>query len=176
MICAKCNESFPYRVIIAGKQKNLCHRKLCLKCNPFKSGVRYGSRKVRCGRNNREIVVSRCNVCGKEFDFVYGNGYTKNKCSSCSTKARRERRQIEAIEYKGGKCCLCGYNRCWAALDFHHKDQSQKEFVISGNYTRSWEVLKKELDKCDLICSNCHREIHNDGGKLSLVEQSADNR
>lgn len=71
---------------------------------------------------------------------------------------------------------MCGYNRCWAALDFHHKDQSQKEFVISGNYTRSWEVLKKELDKCDLICSNCHREIHNDGGKLSLVEQSADNR
>jgi hypothetical protein len=153
MICASCNESFPCRVIIAGKQKNLCHRKLCLKCNPFKSGVRYGSK-------NREAVASQCNSCGKKFDFVYGNGYTKNKCSSCSTKARRERRRLEAIEYKGGKCCRCGYNRCLSALDFHHRDQLQKAFTINGNYTRGWEVLKKELDKCDLTCSNCHREFH----------------
>lgn len=163
MICASCNESFPCRVIIAGKQKNLCHRKLCLKCNPFKSGMRYGERK---NKRKQEVVVSRCNSCGREFNYICGNGYTKSKCSSCSTKRRRDKRRFASIEYKGGKCCRCGYSRCLSALDFHHRDQSQKEFSMAGNYTRSWEAVKKELDKCDLICSNCHREIH-DGEYLN---------
>lgn len=63
------------------------------------------------------------------------------------------------IEYKGGKCQLCGYNKCQEALDFHHLDPTQKDFNISGG-TRSFESLRVEVDKCILVCSNCHREIH----------------
>ena len=56
---------------------------------------------------------------------------------------------------------MCGYDRCQWALDFHHLDPSQKEFGISmDGITRSWERVQKELDKCVLVCSNCHREIH----------------
>lgn len=66
-----------------------------------------------------------------------------------------------AIAYKGGKCEKCGYNKCAAALDFHHRDPTQKELNIGGKaQTWAWARIKAELDKCDLLCSNCHREVH----------------
>ena len=71
----------------------------------------------------------------------------------------RKRTKIALVEYKGGKCCVCGYNKCIEALEFHHLDPSQKDFQISGN-SKSFEHLKQEVDKCILVCSNCHKEIH----------------
>jgi hypothetical protein len=66
-----------------------------------------------------------------------------------------------AIAYKGSKCQCCGYNKHVGALEFHHIDPSKKDFGISAKgYTRSWENVRKELDKCVLVCANCHREIH----------------
>lgn len=66
-----------------------------------------------------------------------------------------------SIEYKRNKCCICGYNKCKSALEFHHLDPKQKDFGISAKgYTRSWEKIKEELDKCIMVCANCHREIH----------------
>ena len=74
---------------------------------------------------------------------------------------RRKKLREQAIEYKGGKCMFCGYKRYLGALDFHHLDANDKEFGISKDgITRSWERVKRELDKCVLVCSNCHREIH----------------
>lgn len=63
------------------------------------------------------------------------------------------------IDYKGGKCQICGYNRCINALEFHHINPKEKDFTISGG-TKSFNTLKLEVDKCILVCSNCHREIH----------------
>ena len=66
-----------------------------------------------------------------------------------------------AIQYKSGKCCICGYNRYIGALEFHHLGPNQKDFGIgSKGYTRSFDKVKKELDKCICVCANCHREIH----------------
>jgi len=66
-----------------------------------------------------------------------------------------------AIEYKGGKCRLCGYNKCSEALEFHHIDSAVKDFGISNKgYTRGWKRVKTELDKCVMLCANCHREVH----------------
>jgi 5-methylcytosine-specific restriction endonuclease McrA len=74
---------------------------------------------------------------------------------------RRQKLRDMAREYKGGKCALCGYNRCPSALDFHHRDPRKKDFGLSvRGLTRSWEKIKKEIDKCILICANCHREVH----------------
>lgn len=75
------------------------------------------------------------------------------------TSSYRREVKRKLIEYKGGKCQICGYNRCQEALEFHHLDPSQKDFTISGG-TRSFESLKPEVDKCILVCANCHREIH----------------
>lgn len=82
----------------------------------------------------------------------------------------KRRRKIKdmAIEYKGGKCFLCGYKKCKDALEFHHLDSKKKEFAISKDgTTRSWERIKKEIRKCMLVCSNCHRELHSQKRSLS---------
>lgn len=74
---------------------------------------------------------------------------------------RRDRIKLLALAYKGNKCQCCGYNKYAGALEFHHINPNEKDFGISTKgYTRSWENNKKELDKCVLVCSNCHREIH----------------
>jgi len=79
-------------------------------------------------------------------------------------KAVDKRRKLirkMSVEYKGGHCEICGYSKCNNALEFHHRDSSAKDFGISAKgYTRSWEKVKAELDKCILLCANCHREIH----------------
>lgn len=71
----------------------------------------------------------------------------------------RRKLKLKAIKYLGGKCIKCGYNKCVDALDFHHRSPIDKDFSISGS-VRKWEIIKAELDKCDLLCSNCHREEH----------------
>lgn len=75
--------------------------------------------------------------------------------------ARRKKLKQMAIDYKGGKCQVCGYNKCVGALEFHHPDPNEKEFGMSdGGWTRAWEKIKNEIEKCMLVCANCHREIH----------------
>jgi hypothetical protein len=72
---------------------------------------------------------------------------------------RRRKIKLMAIEYKGGKCQICGYDKYPGALDLHHIS-GKKDFGIGDKgYTRSWERIKQELDKCILVCANCHREI-----------------
>ncbi len=72
---------------------------------------------------------------------------------------RRRKIKLLSIQYKGGKCQICGYNKYPGALDLHHV-YGQKSFGIGDKgYTRSWEITKKELDKCILVCANCHREV-----------------
>ncbi len=67
----------------------------------------------------------------------------------------------QCIEYLGGKCKLCGYNKCDKALDFHHVNPEKKDFSIGQNNTRyRFDQLKPELDKCVLLCKNCHAEVH----------------
>jgi hypothetical protein len=82
---------------------------------------------------------------------------------------QRRRRKVKqmAVDYLGGKCNRCDYDKCIDALDFHHTDPTQKDFNISENgHCRSWESVEKELNKCELLCANCHREEHSMGGLL----------
>ncbi len=71
---------------------------------------------------------------------------------------RRLQLKERAIALLGGKCVICGYDKCPAAFDFHHMDPTQKDFVISSKM--SWEAIVEELKKCVLVCANCHREIN----------------
>lgn len=86
---------------------------------------------------------------------------------------RRKKLKAMAIEYKGGKCIICGYNKYQGALDFHHLDVNTKSFDLSTKgLTRSWVKTKAEADKCILICANCHREIH--AGLVQLPKKISD--
>ena len=64
-----------------------------------------------------------------------------------------------AVRHKGGKCSVCGYDKCLEALIFHHHDKKDFGIAFKG-YTRSWQSVLKELNNCILVCSNCHAEIH----------------
>ncbi|PIT90629.1 MAG: hypothetical protein COU22_01100 [Candidatus Komeilibacteria bacterium CG10_big_fil_rev_8_21_14_0_10_41_13] len=80
---------------------------------------------------------------------------------------RRKNLRSKSIEHLGGKCQSCGYAKYEGALEFHHLDSRKKDFGLSSKgMTRSWEKIRNELDKCILLCANCHREIH--GQKLQL--------
>lgn len=70
--------------------------------------------------------------------------------------------KLRAIQYKGGKCVKCGYDKCYAAMDFHHRDPAQKEFNLRQMVRIEWNKVLLELDKCDLLCATCHREQHYD--------------
>ncbi len=85
---------------------------------------------------------------------------------------RRKRLKERAVDYKGGKCSLCGYDRVIDALEFHHLGEGKKDFGLSQRgLTRSWKRIKEELGKCILVCANCHREIH--AGKLQPPEETS---
>jgi transposase len=85
------------------------------------------------------------------------------RCRRCRQEAvvRRRRRVKEIlVEEAGGRCRLCGYDRCVAALEFHHLDPALKEFGVAQNgMARSIERLRAEVRKCVLLCSNCHAEV-----------------
>ncbi len=74
----------------------------------------------------------------------------------------RRRAKIAAIEYKGGKCLDCGYSRYSEALQFHHREQNSKDKELNEALFSliSFEKMKPELDKCDLLCANCHVKRH----------------
>lgn len=87
---------------------------------------------------------------------------TKKK-SKRGLKKSKNRRKIKkkAVDYKGGECEICGYDKCLAALTFHHLDPLEKDFGISDKaHKMTWERIRRELDKCKLLCANCHHEIH----------------
>lgn len=81
------------------------------------------------------------------------------KRRSNSVVSWRKRSKIKLVEYKGGECKCCGYSKCVEAMEFHHLNPKEKDFGISGK-SWSFEKLKKEVDKCIMVCSNCHKEIH----------------
>lgn len=87
---------------------------------------------------------------------------------SRGNKSRRSYKKF-AIEALGGKCSTCGYNKCQAALDFHHKDPNKKNFQISKYKKR--EILLEELMKCELLCKNCHAEKHEKEKNIKISEK-----
>ena len=83
------------------------------------------------------------------------------RCTNQQTVERQRRFKQKCVEYKGGKCERCGYNKYYGVLEFHHKDSNEKDFAISkARLTAFNENVKKELDKCLCLCANCHREEH----------------
>ena len=79
---------------------------------------------------------------------------------------RRKNRKIQLFELKnlyGGKCSRCSYDKCFDALHFHHKDPSKKEALVSKLFASKGKAAAyKEAEKCELICANCHAELHAD--------------
>lgn len=104
------------------------------------------------------IVTKACTVCGRDMGE---NKKNHSKCNTCVTRLRRLRIKKKCVEYLGGKCERCGYDKHLAALTFHHLDPTVKEFTITtSKSSHNWPTIKNELDKCILLCSNCHNIEH----------------
>ena len=159
-VCRKCGTAFPSRIKIDGKFHILSTRKFCLSCSPFGKH----NTKAQIGDNGEK----RCPKCKKtlpihEFNNRRNGIGTSSYCRKCTIIQVLERTRLikeKSISYKGGQCLICGYARCIAALEFHHLDSSKKDFSISSCKLAKFEKIRIELDKCILVCSNCHREIH----------------
>ena len=69
-------------------------------------------------------------------------------------------RKIEFIQqYKMEKgCSVCGYNEIPQALEFDHIDRSKKKFSMNKAYKYKWSTIMEELEKCVVLCANCHRK------------------
>ena len=120
-----------------------------------------------CGCKTQQTKTQRyCEICGQPFEIETFSQSKRKYCFECSpttgnptTKTTAMRNKL--IRDRGGCCSKCGYNKCFAALEFHHRDPSTKDFTLSHNGgAPSFERLKAEADKCDLLCANCHREEH----------------
>lgn len=111
---------------------------------------------------------TKCKIDKTLADF-YSKGGARNTelsshCKSCqnhATKVRQQHLKAEALKYKGNKCQHCGVEGHPAIFDFHHIDPSEKDFAIARRKSKNiTDEIKKELDKCILLCSNCHRIEH----------------
>lgn len=122
--------------------------------------VKTPKRCVKCDSEFKPVRASQ-KFCSVGCSKVHLTPEDKAKASSMAVSKRRRLLKKMAVEHLGGKCVCCGYSRCIEALEFHHKDPSQKDFSVSGSgATRSWELVKAEIEKCALLCANCHREVH----------------
>ena len=120
-----------------------------------------------------------CKKCGeakedKDFYFQKKENRYHCYCRVCHNRLLVEKgikRKIQLIELMGGKCQKCGYDKNYAALEFHHLDPNEKEFVWTRMRLKSWEVILEEIKKCILLCANCHREFHNPQAFFSKIDR-----
>lgn len=147
-------------------------RKYCSpKCQRKKKAIESKNRRDKtkalkpipnCLSCQKPIPDGQLKYCSKQCLYKYkykkniGNGYKFQKI-------RGKNKKLKLIDMLGGSCNVCGYNKNYSCLAFHHKDPSIKKFGIdSRNCSRfTWEVLLEEASKCSVLCMNCHGELHN---------------
>lgn len=154
----------------------------CTRTTITSSKKKYGL--VGISPNNRKLDrdkgSKKCLTCGQEktFNEFYSNGKTqtgkvkyKPTCRKCENVAKINKANDIIREFlyfinKTYMCEVCGYYKNTAALEFHHKKESEKEYEISKiskslSKERLWKILEVEIPKCIILCANCHREWHN---------------
>lgn len=127
---------------------------------------RYGLKTLRRHRrwdpDGERYVQGPCRHHGMTH-FVYVESKGGYRCVRCRSEAViRRRRHVKEllVQEAGGKCQLCGYDRSPGALQFHHRDPTEKSFgVSSGGATVAVDRLRSEASKCALLCANCHAEV-----------------
>ena len=131
----------------------LSTREMARRAGTSQTNVRYWLRKYAIAIPKQKPTT--CPLCGRTLL----DNRRRHRCSSCNTRIRRMRTKLAAIKLLGGKCNRCDFKGPPAAFDFHHRDGT-KDFSIGQVANKSWEVIKRELAKCELLCRNCHAIEH----------------
>lgn len=164
--------------------------KTCTKCNKTKLISEFHKdARLKSG------TVARCKSCTCEYKRAYyasSEGKAKIKAYNERNAERRARnsklysqkyrdaqfknqRKLEFCLYMGGRCSECGFEvtkDTIAAFDFHHIDPSEKEYTPSDMLMLNKEKVLNELDKCLLLCSNCHRILHHRQYRAKLLKKA----
>ena len=158
--CKKCQFSLESTAMIEGMEKDIRTRKYCLTCSPWRKHNKRHLEKRKMIDGAEHKLFSQCKSFKAMTSFY---SYSAGACKGCAVVMVRRRRQsnkAKAVAYKGGRCVDCHgvFQAC--AYDFHHLDPAQKDFTIGCEDGASWKKMKIELDKCVLLCANCHRIRH----------------
>jgi hypothetical protein len=114
---------------------------------------------MKCNQCQKELIGNQKKWCSQKCKNLCSNHKHQNYKSQ---NKRGNERKKELVDLSGGSCKICGYNKSYRALCFHHRDPSKKSFSLDLRRlsNRSWEKILEEFEKCDLLCSNCHMELH----------------
>lgn len=152
--------------------ENLSTRKIAAKIGKSQGSIKHWLKKFNL-KTNITYVKNDSYICTKCFkQCEISDFYQKSKrkgrhtyCKKCfnTTIIERQKRNKElAVLYKGGCCSKCGYSKYIGALQFHHLDPNIKDPNWKAFKNRKFDKKYKfELDKCELLCANCHAEVHN---------------
>lgn len=171
--CPNCGRELTYKQKSQVTEANKKNRK-CASCAARKVGL--NTKCVYCSLPfyRRPSDMRSLNFCSHKCSAAYYAGQFRGE-NSPSWKGGPERsKRVESwrqrekriglkkrgIEFLGGKCKLCGYDKCIASLDFHHIDPSQKDNDFLKKCEKTWEIMKDKIKDCILLCANCHRELH----------------
>ncbi len=117
-------------------------------------------------------MENKCLICCKTLSGKQTK-YCSTKCKSQQTNHKHKNyviqqkrgyeRKVLLLNLKGNCCEICGYNKNHSALCFHHKNPETKSFQLDLPHcsNTSWDKLLLEVEKCQLLCLNCHAEFHN---------------
>jgi hypothetical protein len=126
-------------------------RKVCSKCRVVKRIIEFNFRNTA-----KDIRHSYCRDCGKELTQSH---YKRNKQQYFEKNLRSFKKRREfAREIKNRSCADCGVKYPYYVMDFDHREDEKKEYELNSIEKMSINVLKREIAKCDVVCSNCHRE------------------
>jgi hypothetical protein len=154
IICRKCKKEFKSYMKIDGKYRRLHKRKFCIECSPF------GSRNTKPDDPSRKSVFGQVNYKKKPYSQWSEKGKEIRKKH---TYNYIHKKRLKALEMKNNKCSICSNNDI-DCLTFHHKNREEKLFNLSILEFRkySWPKIEKEVEKCILVCFNCHMKIESD--------------
>lgn len=159
-------------------KQHLSTYEIALKTEKSQTSIRYWLKKYDLKTHGKAGIKTEynthCKICNKET--TKGKMYCSNSCKNKqhyinnsekyknipnTSKRLRETFKTLALDYCGNKCKMCGYNKNYTALAFHHLDSDEKDFTIGGIRSKTLkEEHKKELDKCVTVCHNCHSILH----------------
>jgi hypothetical protein len=130
----------------------------------------WANRRHASGEGRQRLMLS-CSKHGlTQFSHRSSGGYRCNKCRAEAVSRRRRKVKQLLVQDAGGACKLCGYQRCIAALEFHHLNPAEKRFALSHRgVTSSLAAAREEAAGCALLCANCHAEV--EAGLVTIVSR-----
>ncbi len=174
--CKQCFNKSSVKSDIIGKKKSIEYKGGCCEsCGIIDDYVIYDfhhidqnqkeiepSIAIRNSFDNAKIELDKCSLLCSNCHRKEHEGKFNHSKESSGNKSRSKwivGRKIKAIAYLGGKCEDCGIESShYSIYDFHHKNMTEKEFQFNGH--KKWSILQSELNKCEILCSNCHRKRH----------------